>query len=53
MKTELKSEGFYAHEDLTAFVNENKITKENIQAITVNLRSSFAPYVLFYWEVTE
>ena len=53
MKTELKREVFYSPEDVTDFINKNKITKENIQTITVNLRSILAPYVLFYWEVTQ
>lgn len=59
MKTELKREVFYTPEAVTDFVNKNKITKENIQTITVNSRITVssrlivAPYVLFYWEVTQ
>lgn len=53
MKTELKREVFYTPEAVTDFVNKNKITKENIQTITVNSRLIAAPYVLFYWEITE
>lgn len=45
----LKSKHFFNREELTKFVNDNKITKENIQAITVIEDKHF---VLFYWEST-
>ena len=48
MKTELKRELFYSAKDLCNFVNEQQITKENIQAIV----GDSDVYVLFYWEVT-
>ena len=48
MKTELKRELFYSAKDLCNFVNENQITKENIQAIV----EDSDVYDLFYWEVT-
>ena len=48
MKTELKRELFYSAKDLCNFVNENQITKENIQAIV----EDSDVYALFYWEVT-
>ena len=48
MKTELKRELFYSAKDLCNFVNENHITKENIQAII----EDSDVYDLFYWEVT-
>lgn len=48
MKTELKRELFYSAKDLCNFVNERKITKENIQSIIENSDV----FVLFYWEVT-
>ena len=43
----LKSKHFFNREELTKFVNDNKITKDNIQAITVIEDKHF---VLFYWE---
>ena len=43
----LKSKHFFNREELTKFVNDNKITKENIQAINVIEDKHF---VLFYWE---
>ena len=48
MKTELKRELFYSAKDLCNFVNENQITKENIQAIV----EDSDVYDLFYWEIT-
>ena len=48
MKTELKWELFQSTANLCNFVNENKITKENIQSIVENA----GILVLFYWEVT-
>ena len=48
MKTELKRELFGGATNLCDFVNEKKITKENIQAIVEDSEV----YVLFYWEVT-
>ena len=48
MKTELKRELFYSAKDLCNFVNEHKITKENIQSII----ESSGIFVLFYWEMT-
>lgn len=48
MKTELKRELFYSAKALCNFVNEQQITKENIQAIVEDSEA----YVLFYWEVT-
>lgn len=45
----LKSKHFFNREELTKFVNDNKITKDNIQAITVIEDKHF---VLFYWEST-
>lgn len=49
MKTELKLKIFGNAKSLCNFVNEYKITKENIQAI-VEISGGFA---LFYWEITE
>ena len=49
MKTELKRELFGNAKGLCDFVNEYKITKENIQSI-VEIAEG---YVLFYWEITE
>ena len=49
MKTELKRKFFDNAISLCNFVNEHKITKENIQSI-VEIAESF---VLFYWEITE
>ena len=49
MKTELKRRLFDTSIGLCNFVNEYKLTKENIQAI-VEINGSFA---LFYWEITE
>lgn len=49
MKIELKRRLFDTSIGLCNFVNEYKITKENIQAI-VKINGSFA---LFYWEITE
>ena len=49
MKTELKRELFGNAKGLCDFVNEHKITKENIQSI-VEIEGAF---VLFYWEITE
>ena len=48
MKTELKRELFYSAKALCNFVNEQQITKENIQAVVADSEA----YVLFYWEVT-
>lgn len=48
MKTELKRKIFDSAASLCHFVNEHKITKENIQAIIENSGIFF----LFYWEVT-
>ena len=48
MKTELKREIFHYATGLCNFVNEHKITKENIQSIVENS----GDFVLFYWEVT-
>ena len=48
MKTELKRELFYSAKDLCNFVNENQITKENIQSIVEDSDA----YALFYWEIT-
>ena len=45
----LESKYFFNREELTKFVNDNKITKENIQSITVIEDKHF---VLFYWEST-
>lgn len=49
MKTELKLKLFGNAKSLCDFVNEYKITKENIQSI-VEIAETF---VLFYWEITE
>ena len=49
MKTELKLKIFGNAKSLCNFVNEYKITKENIQSI-VEIAGSVA---LFYWEITE
>ncbi len=49
MKTELKSGIFESPEQIVDFVNKNKITRENIQAIT----ESDTMFALFYWEITE
>ena len=49
MKTELKQELFQSAINLCDFVNEQQITKENIQSIVENS----GVLVLFYWEVTE
>lgn len=49
MKTELKRKLFDNASGLCNFVNERKITKENIQSI-VEINGVFA---LFYWEITE
>ncbi len=49
MKTELKSGIFESPKQIVDFVNKNKITKENIQAII----ESDTMFALFYWEVTE
>ena len=49
MKTELKRKLFDNAASLCNFVNERKITKENIQSI-VGIAEVFA---LFYWEITE
>ena len=48
MKTELKRELFYSAASLCNFVNEHRITKENIQSIVEDSEV----YVLFYWEIT-
>jgi len=45
----LKSKHFFNREELTKFVNDNKISKENIQSINVIEDKHF---VLFYWEST-
>ena len=49
MKTELKRELFYSAKELCNFVNEDQITKENVQAIV----EGSEVYVLFYWVITE
>ena len=49
MKTKLKRKLFDTSIGLCNFVNEYKITKENIQSI-VEIAGSVA---LFYWEITE
>ena len=49
MKTELKSTFFRSNVLLCEFVNQNHITKENIQAII----EDDGTFVLFYWEITE
>ena len=49
MKTELKRELFGSTTNLCDFVNEHKITKENIQSIV----EDSGILVLFYWEITE
>ena len=49
MKTELKRELFGTAKSLCNFVNEYKITKENIQSIAEIAET----FVLFYWEITE
>ena len=43
----LRSKHFYNCEELTKFVNDNKISKENIQSINVIEDKHF---VMFYWE---
>lgn len=48
MKTELKRRLFDTSIGFCNFVNEYKITKENIQSI-VEIDGAFA---LFYWEIT-
>lgn len=49
MKTVLKRHLFDTSIELCNFVNEYKISKENIQSIV-----EFAEYfVLFYWEIIE
>ena len=48
MKTELKRELFQSAKDLCNFVNENQITKENVQSIVEDSEV----YDLFYWEIT-
>ena len=48
MKTELKRELFYSAKSLCNFVNEQQITKENIQTIV----EDSDVYILFYWEIT-
>lgn len=45
----LRSQYFFNREELTKFVNDNKISKENIQSINVIEDKHF---VLFYWERT-
>ena len=49
MKTKLKRKLFDNSIGLCNFVNKYKITKENIQGITVFEEC----YILFYWEITE
>ncbi len=49
MKTELVREMFHTSKKLVEFVNENKISKENIQSITTIADM----YILFYWEITQ
>lgn len=44
----LKAELFETVIDLCCFVNERKISKENIQAITA--KSNGYSYALFWWE---
>ncbi len=47
MRAELKTKSFFRTQDLTDFVNEHGITRENIQAIICH-----GCLMLFYWEVT-
>ena len=47
--TQLKTKWFTESQEITDFVNSNKIAKENIQAIT-SIKDLF---VLFWWEITE
>ena len=47
-KKELKCKDFYFSRDLTDFVTENNIQKENIQCIVLNTR--IERYEIFYWE---
>ena len=49
MKTELKRELFQSAINLCTFVNEQQMTKENIQSIV----EKSGVLVLLYWEVTE
>lgn len=49
MKTELKREAFDTSVELTKYVNQCGITKENIQAIV----STDVGLILFYWEITQ
>lgn len=50
MKTELKVVVFGSADELVDFVNKNKISKENIQNISVgDCELSY----LFYWEIME
>lgn len=49
MKTELNRKRFDSAASLCNFVNENEITKENIQSIVEFVDC----LVLFYWEITE
>ena len=49
MKIELKRRLFDTSIGLCNFVNENKISKKNIQSI-VETAGAFA---LFYWEITK
>jgi hypothetical protein len=44
---ELKSRFCYTKEEVTRFINENHITKENIQVIVPVEEKHF---VIFYWE---
>ena len=48
MKTELKRKLLHSAASLCNFVNEQQITKENIQSIIEDSEV----YDLFYWEVT-
>lgn len=47
MKKLLKAKTFYNVQALADFVNENEITRENIQAIVCH-----GCLMLFYWEIT-
>lgn len=45
----MKSEIFDWHSDLTKFVNENRINKNNIVSITCTVRGTLQTYTLFYF----
>ena len=48
MKTELKRELFYSAKEFCNFLNEDQITKENVQSIV----EGSEVYVLFYLDIT-